>query len=351
MKRRRSQRLNKYFNPLFFFGGFTLNPYLIARKIVQAVILVVLMAVVLFIIFRLMPGNPAELFIYGAKTHYASKQAIMIVEERLGLTGGKWNFHNFIVYMEDMFTFNFGYDYFTQESVWQLIENAMPYTLLLLGTALALSFVIGLPLGILATWYRGKKKEAVINTSNLILNSVPYFILAIIFYLYFVSYYPIFPVTGEFPLYDIYHMYYPSILLFVLWKMALPLLSLVIVEEAAHVLTMRAAMVSVMGEDFITTARAKGVPDRTIYFRHAARNAMIPVSTRMALEFAFITSGAVFVEAIFSFPGIGLLIYNAALNEDYPLSEGALFIISLIVIITYSIIDFIHSWLDPRISH
>ncbi|MCL5677869.1 MAG: ABC transporter permease [Candidatus Thermoplasmatota archaeon] len=327
-----------------------MNVYLIIRKLVQVVILLVLMAVVLFVIFRLMPGNPVDLFIYGAKTHYATSTEIKIVEARLGLTGGKWNFHNFVVYMVDMFTFNFGYDYFSQATVWQIILNALPYSLLLLGTALALSFVIGLPIGILATWYRGKKKEAVINTSNLILNSIPYFILAILFYLYFVAFYPIFPVNGSFGTYDLYHMYYPAIFVKVLYKMTLPLLSLVLVEEAAHVLTMRAAMVSVMGEDFITTARAKGVAERTIFFRHAARNAMIPVSTRMALEFAFLTSGAIFVEVIFSWPGIGSLIYSAALNEDYPLSEGALFIISLVVILTYSIIDFIHAWLDPRIS-
>ncbi len=327
-----------------------MNIYLIIRKVVQSAILIVSMAAVLFVIFRLMPGNPAELFLHDARTHFATKQELQIIEARLGLTGGKWNFENFLIYMKDMFTFNFGYDYYSQESVATLIGNSMPYSLLLLGTALALSFVVGLPLGILATWYHGKKKEAVINTSNLILNSIPYFILAIVFYLYFVAFYPIFPVRGSFSTFDLYHMYDPSILVTVLWKMTLPLLSLVLVEEAAHVLTMRAAMVSVMGEDFITTARAKGVAERTIFFRHAARNAMIPVSTRMALEFAFLTSGAIFVEAIFSWPGIGTLIYQSALNEDYPVSEGALFTISLVVIIAYSIIDFVHAWLDPRIS-
>jgi len=328
-----------------------MNPYVIARKVVQIAVLIVLMAVVLFVVFRLMPGNPANLFLYGAKggANLGKNQRIA-VEKELGLSGGKWNFDNFLIYMKDMFTFKFGYDYFEQASVWQEISAAMPYSLLLLGIALILSFVIGLPLGILATWWRGKKKEGVINSSNLILNSIPYFILAIVFYLYFVVYYPIFPVKAGFSFYDLYHLYDPSILVYALFKMALPLLSLVIVEEAGHVLTMRAAMVSVLGEDFITTARAKGVPERTIMFHHAARNAMIPVSTRMALEFAFLTSGALFVETIFSWPGIGLLIYKAAITEDYPLAEGALFVISIVVILTYSALDFIHAWLDPRVN-
>ncbi|MBX8638695.1 MAG: ABC transporter permease, partial [Thermoplasmata archaeon] len=158
-----------------------------------------------------------------------------------------------------------------------------------------------------------------------------------------------FPVTSGFsPSY--FHQFTFASFEYILYKMSLPLISLVVVELAAHVLTMRAAMVSVLGEDYIATARAKGVPERTIMFHHAARNAMIPVSTRMALEFALLTSGAVIVEIIFSWPGIGHKLYEATLTEDYPLSEGALFVISIIVIIAYSIIDFIHAWLDPRIS-
>ncbi len=326
-----------------------MNPYLMARKAIQIVVLTVLMAVILFVIFRLMPGNPAELFLIGAKGKNLSKHELAAIEASLGLSGGKWNFDNFLIYMKDMFTFNFGYDYYRQESVWQVVSTAMPYTLLLLGTAAVLSFVFGLPIGIVATWVRGKRSEGLINTASLVLNSIPYFVLAILLYLYFVAYYRLFPVRSGFTSYYLTHISLSDIE-YVLYHMALPLISLIIIETAAHILTMRAAMVSVLGEDFITTARAKGVPERAIMFHHAARNAMIPVSTRMALEFALLTSGAVIVEIIFSWPGIGHKLYNATLLEDYPLSEGALFVISLIVILVYSTLDFIHAWIDPRIS-
>ncbi len=325
-----------------------MNAYFFARKIGQIVSLILLMVVVLYAIFRLMPGNPAELFLISSRTR-ASTVELKALEAQLGLAGGKWNFHGFLIYFEDMLTFNFGYDYYYQATVWQLLSLALPYTLLLLGTAAVLSYVGGIPLGIVATWFRGKRTEGGIVTSALVLNAVPYFILAIVLYLYFVSYLKIAPVRAEFPWTDITS---PSLANFatVVTDMALPLVTLVVIGAAAHLLTMRASMVSVLGEDFITTARAKGVPERSIMFRHAARNAMIPVSTRMALEFALLASGAIITEIIFSWPGIGHLIFQAILDLDYPLAEGALFLISLIVILAYGMLDFIHAWLDPRIQ-
>jgi len=325
-----------------------MNVYLLIRKVIQAIVLAVLLAVIIYIVYRLMPGNPAELFLYGARHSGATAAEQKALLAELGLSGGKWNLMNFLIYMKDMFTFNFGYDYIRGESVWQIIEYAMPYTLLLLGTALALSFLIGIPIGIITSWVRGKVSEATIITVSLILNSIPFFILGVILYIYLVSYGHIFPVTSGFSYYYLYHLTLQN-LEYILYKMALPLITLVVIEAAAHVLTMRAAMVSTLGEDFILTARAKGVPERSIMFHHAARNAMIPVTTRMALEFAGLTGGAVIVEILFSWPGIGHILYNATLTEDYALSEGALFLISLVTIIAYVIIDYIHAWLDPRI--
>ncbi len=326
-----------------------MNIYLIARKIVQILALVLIMAVILYVIFRLMPGNPAELFLIGAKNRNESPLALHNLEVQLGLAGGKWNYQGFIKYMEDVLTLNFGYDYYRQTSVWQLIDRAIPYTLILIGTATVLSYIIGLPLGIVSIWTRGKRTEGTLVSSGLILNSIPYFILAIVLYLYFVAYYRLEPVRSVFPLSDLSH---PSLanFLFVAGALTLPLATLAVIGAAGNLLTMRAAMVSVLGEDFILTARAKGVKESSIMFRHAARNAMIPVSTRMALDFATVASGAVITEIIYSIPGVGNLTYQAILTLDYPLAEGALFFLSLIVIFAYSLVDFIHAWLDPRIT-
>ena len=326
-----------------------MNIYLIARKIVQVIALILLMAVVLYIIFRLMPGNPAEIFLFGAKSHGSSAVQLQRIEAQLGLSGGKWNYKNFITYMEDILTFNFGYDYFRQTTVWQLILGALPYTLILIGSATVLSYAIGLPLGIISIWTRGKKSEGALVSGGLVLNSIPYFILAIVLYLYFVAYYRLEPVRSIFPLSDVTHPTLSS-LAYVTAALTLPLATLAVIIASGNLLTMRAAMVSVLGEDFIMTARAKGVSDGSIMFHHAARNAMIPVSTQMALNFASIASGAVITAIIYSIPGIGSLTYNAILNLDYPLAEGTLFFLALIVIAAYSMVDFIHAWLDPRIS-
>ena len=325
-----------------------MNIYLILRKVIQTVALILLMAVVLFIIFRLMPGNPAELFIISSR-HQATAAQLNALEMQLGLSGGKWNFHNFVTYMYDILTFQFGYDYYRQTTVWFLIDQALPYTLLLLGTATVLSYLFGLPLGVVTTWYRGKRTEGALVTTGLVMNSIPYFILAIILFLYFVVKFQISPVQASFPLSDVTVIGWGHFVT-VMSDLALPLMTLVVIGAAGNLLVMRAAMVSVLGQDFILTARAKGVSDGAIMFRHAARNAMIPVSTQMALNFALIVSGAIITEIIFSYPGIGNLTYQAILSLDYPLAEGAFFVISLVTIIAYAGIDFLHAWLDPRIT-
>jgi len=325
-----------------------MNIYLVMRKVVQTVALVLLMAVLLYVIFRLMPGNPAELFIISSR-HQATAQQLDSLEKQLGLAGGKWNFTNFLTYMADILTFKFGYDYYNGRSVWSEILTALPFTLLLLGTATVASYVFGLPLGIVTTWFRGKKTEGVLVTSGLVLNSIPYFIFAILLFLYFVVAFKLAPVASSFPFSDVTSPSWSNFVT-VAGALALPMTTLVVIGAAGNLLVMRAAMVSVLGQDFILTARAKGVSEGAIMFRHAARNAMIPVSTQMALNFALIVSGAIITEIIFSVPGLGNLTYQAVVNLNYPLAEGAFFVISLVTILAYAGIDFIHAWLDPRIQ-
>lgn len=318
-----------------------MNAYLITRKIIQGIILILLAVIIIFVVFRLMPGNPADLFIHslGARATTAEKQALLA---QLGLSGGKWSFTGFVTYFKDMFTGKFGYDYYNGSSISAELVQALPYTLALIGTATVLGWIIGIPLGITTTRLRNKKSESVILTSSLILTSIPYFILAIVLYLYLVAFGTFFPISSGFSWND------P--ITTILWDLSLPLISLAIIGATGHLITMRATMVSILGEDFINTARAKGVPEKSILRKHAARNAMIPISTRMALEFATVASGALIVDVIFSYPGIGLELYNATLSENYPLSEAATFIIALVTIFAYLIVDFIHSWLDPRVK-
>lgn len=316
----------------------------------QDVVLVLFVLVILYVMFRLL-GNPAILIFYSTKHHTPSE--LKIIEAELGPLAGPISFPNFIYYFKDMLTLHFGDSLFGaingHQTVIGAIDAALPYTLMLFGIAAIASFIIGLPAGIFTSFLRGKKSEKAVITGATLLNSIPFFVLAIIVYIYIAGYYHIFPLRGTFPVTDLTE---PTIagVENALYHLLMPILVLLAIEAMGHLLTMRAAMVSVLGEDFITTARAKGVPEKDIMLHHAARNAMVPVSTRMALEFAFLMSGAVIVEVIFTVPGMGTLLYDSTIKDNITVAEGGLFIISLVVILAYSLVDFIHSWIDPRIK-
>ena len=324
-----------------------MNAYVAIRKLIQGVVLLVLVTIIIFVIFRLMPGNPADLILLSLKSKptLAEKQQLL---KSFGLENGKWSYQAFTTFIYDMFTAHWGNDYYYGETVSQIIFTALPYTLVLVGGAAVLGWIFGIPLGITTTRLRGKKSETAILTSSLIVSSIPYLVLAVLLYLYLIAYLHWFPVSGYFSFSDLEHPSFFSVLN-VFRTIAIPLVSLFLIGAAGHLITMRATMVSILGEDFITTARAKGVREKDILRKHAARNALIPVSTRMALEFALILSGALIVDIIFSYPGIGYHLYEATLKEDYPLIEAATFMISVITIFAYLIIDYVHAWLDPRI--
>lgn len=321
----KAQEAKIYIDVFIIKGG--LNKYLVVRKSIQTLLLTFVVATIIFVIYKLIPA-PGSL----------AAQSILI--------GGKWNLVNYLIYLRNMYTFNFGHDAANSFTVLEELRFALPYSFLLFGVSEILSFMIGIPLGIVTTWVRRTKKEYLLLVSSNAVNAIPFFVLAIWFVLYFTFLKPIFPTSDTImqlswiwtdPLKAAYFLF-------------LPMATLVIIETAGHVLTTRAAMIGVLGEDYITTARAKGVPERSVMFHHVARNAMIPVTARMALEFAILINGAVIVEIIFSYPGIGHLLYNATLHFDYALAEGALFVLSLVTIITYAAVDFIHMWLDPRIK-
>ncbi len=346
----RRGKFSEYPKQYLFHLGVTVDKYLLLRKIAQGASLVVAMSLIVFVIFRLMPGNPAELLIKSYTRGQLTVQQKLAIKESLGLAGGKWTLSNFDNYMYQMYTFHFGLDYtHPGRTVAGEIADALPFTLILIGTTAILSFALGIPLGVMVSRIRGGKKEGAILTISLILTSIPYFILGVFLFLYFTVYIRAFPIKTIIPLSYIYQPTLSSIYI-IIRAMFLPFLSLLIVEATGHMITMRASMVSTLGEDHIITARAKGVPERSILRKHAARVAMIPVTTRMALELSALMSGSLIVAIIFDWPGMGPLLYHAVLEEDYPLTEASTFIIALLTIFAYSITDYIQAWLDPRIQ-
>lgn len=328
-----------------------MNYFIIVRKLLQALSLIGVMTIVIYFAFRIMPGNPAVILFHdyhGAKPLTPALKTQILKET--GLYYGKYNIKSFLIYVYDMFTFKWGMDYSDIDlTVASRIALALPYTVVLVALTSIFSFVIGVPFGITISKWRNSKKESAVLGTSLIITSIPYFIIAILLIFLLGVYYQILPINSNV---DPLVLYQPSIPHFLLLarSIALPFISLLLLGATGHMITMRAAMVSTLGEDHITTAIAKGVPNKAVLRKHAARIAVIPVTTRMALELSGMMGGALIVSIIFNWPGMGPLLFHAVLNEDYPMSEAVTFVLSLVTIIAYSMIDFIHAALDPRIK-
>ncbi|MEM2029601.1 MAG: ABC transporter permease, partial [Candidatus Bathyarchaeia archaeon] len=211
---------------------------------------------------------------------------------------------------------------------------------------------IGVFLGILSAWKRGTKLEVLISTVSIFLLSTPYFWIAMILIMIFGVYIPIFPVAGAYSSHVVSKPFFSlEFILDVLRHAVLPILSLVAGNFASYTIIMRDNMVSTMGEDYITLAEAKGVKPRTIIIRHAARNALLPVLTLFTLHLGTMVGGAIVTESVFSYPGVGLLLFNAILNQDYPLIQGFFYIITVAVIIANYIADVLYVLIDPRVRY
>ena len=257
----------------------------------------------------------------------------------------------FVVYMKTMLVFDFGTSYIYQRPAWDCILERIPSTALLFGSALVLSFAIGIMIGVLVAWKRGTPFELSTIVVVLFFYSMPIFWFALIAQWVFYAQLGWFPLAGNGgmdasgdPLHGL------AYLIDVLWHLALPLLTLTILGLAGSILLMRSAMLEVIGEDFITTATAKGLKERTVIYKHAARNAMLPVVTAMAMSIGGIISGGVLTETIFSWYGMGTLLIEATLTHDFPVVQGAFYVLALITILGNMGADILYAWLDPRVQ-
>ncbi len=256
-------------------------------------------------------------------------------------------FTQFRIYVKDVATGDLGTSFQTNRPVLREIGDALPNTLLLVGTATILSALIGTWLGIVAATRRGRWGDTAITQGSLVLYSSPEFWLGMILIALFSVKLGLFPTslktdpganfsTGGYVWNVLQHA-------------ALPIITLTLGLLAQYVVIMRSAMTDIMNEDFVTTARAIGLPRHRVIRDHAARNALLPVVTLAALNLGFVVSGAILVEALFSWPGIGVLTVDAIDNKDYPMLQGIFLVTSVAVILANLVTDFLYTSLDPRV--
>jgi len=243
----------------------------------------------------------------------------------------------------------FGYSLYYHKPVFDVVKERLPWTLFLLSISIILSTIMSFVVGVYFAWKRGTKIDLWGTNICMFIRSTPHFWLGMILLLVFAYYIPIFPLFGSrSPGMDYANWF--EYVKDVMMHATLPLTTLLVRQIGMYVLYMRNSTVEVLGEDYMVTAKAKGVPSWSMMFKHAARNAMLPMVTVTALRFGFMVNGAILTETVFSYPGMGRTIYIAIMNDDFFLLQGSFFIVSITVLAANLIADLICAWLDPRIK-
>jgi len=312
--------------------------YVVARTIQTFITLIIILTIV-FILFESLPAKPQDLLALNPNMKPSQKEYLVHLfgfDKPVG--------ERYLIYMKNMLTFQFGDSFSSAQSVWSQLQERIPRTLLLFGLATVISYIIGIYVGAYIAWKRGGVADGSSVVVSLVFYNMPSFWIGLIFLVIFASQLNLFPLTGWYDQTD--NLPY---LVDVAWHLTLPLIVLILLELAGTILLMRTAMLDVIGENYMVTAKAIGLPERKVLFKHGSRNAMLPVVTSFIISIVFAVSGAVVLENVFSFPGIGAL-YIRALNQlDFPVAEATLYIITLFVLIGNFIADLIYGYLDPRV--
>jgi peptide/nickel transport system permease protein len=314
------------------------------KKFVQALITVFIVIIMNFFLFRIMPGDPIRVLIRNPRI---SSEALERVREQFGLNESR--LVQFWIYLRDLFSGDLGVSFNYRQPVLDVIMERVPATLLLIGTATVLSIIIGVILGVILAWKRGTRLDITGLSISLILYSMPTFWVAIIMVMIFAVYWQIFPLGGM-GMPGVFHTTLWSELLSRLRYLFLPTVTFALILIGEYVLIMRSSLLEVMREDYMLTARAKGVSNRNLLRKHALPNAMLPVVTLIAINLGFIVGGAIQIETVFSWPGLGRLMYSALTNRDYPVLQGLFLFVTVAVVGANFCADILYRYLDPRVK-
>lgn len=307
--------------------------------------LVVLVTITLnFFLPRMMPGDPLQ-FIVGEDIESMSEEAKDAVREKYGLN--KPMGQQYVEYMKQLLHGDLGYSYRASRPVWEVIGERLPWTILLSLFNILLTTVFGVILGALAAWNRGRKQDVILNNTMAFFQSMPSFWLGMIMIAVFGAKLGWFPTYGARTVFE--NLTGMAYVLDIVEHMALPVITLVLINLSSVYLTMRYSMIDVLGEDYILMAQMKGLTDKKVRYVHAMRNALIPVVTTVMLNLGHIVGGSTIIETVFSYPGMGRLMYESVLNRDYPVIQGCFLITTLCVILANIITDMLYPLIDPKV--
>lgn len=320
----------------------------IAKRIVYSFLLVLFVITLNFIIFELMPGNPMELFMNPSRLKSQEQ-----VDELMKIWGLDQPLHiRYFKYVINLLTFNFGISYISMDYVSKEIGERLLNTLLLVGTSTVLSIIIGIVLGVIAAAKRGTNADNFFVVTSLTTYSLPSFWIGMVLLIIFAHGLGWFPIKGT-TSYTAMNPP-PNIIADItdrMWHLCLPVVTLTLFSYGGWLLLTRAVMLEALTEDYIVTARAKGLAERTVLYRHALKNASLPIITSAAISFGFLLTGAIITEQVFNYPGLGMWIWKAINFSDYPVLQAIFYIVALCVIIANFIADLLYGVIDPRIKY
>jgi peptide/nickel transport system permease protein len=298
-----------------------------------------------FFLPRAMPGNAVQAIMAKFPTLQPSAYKALQALLGVGHAGSLW--HQYVAYLGDVLTFNFGTDVSQYpSSVSSLLSATIPWTLTLVGTATVIAFVLGTALGIMAGWRRGGWLDRLMP-GLMFFQAIPYFFLALILIDLLAIKTHVFP-TGQGYGEGLVPGWNSAFIGSAIQHSVLPAFTIVITSVAGWMLQMRNVMITTTGEDYVVAAQAKGLHDRRVILSYAARNALLPQLQGFGLALGFVVSGALVMEIVFSYPGIGLLLLNAVTSDDYPLMQAIFLVITFAVLVANLIVDIVIVLVDPR---
>lgn len=309
----------------------------VLRRILAVIPVLVIVAVFVFLLLRLTPGDPAAI-IAGDQATPAQLERIreaMGLNDPIPVQFARW--------VGQLARGDLGASLISNQPVTQLIKARIGPTISIAVLTILMSVAIAVPMGVLAAWRHKKWVDYVVMSFSVLGFSVPVFVIGYLFILLFSIRLGWFPVQGFTPINEGLGPF--------LHRAFLPALTLTTIYVALIARMTRANMLEVLGEDYIRTARAKGAPERTVLFHHALRNAAVPILTVIGTGFALLISGVVVTESVFNIPGIGRLTVDAVLARDYPVIQAMILLTSAIYVLVNLLIDLSYTLFDPRIRY
>jgi peptide/nickel transport system permease protein len=306
------------------------------RRLIQACVVLLGVSIVVFTLLHLLPGGPARA-VLGL---HATKVAVLAFDQRYGLLDPLPV--QYIAWVGQLIHGNLGFSYKQNQSVDSLLAENIPRTLALVGVSTPLALLIAVPAGIYQAVRRNRPADYMLTGLSFLFYSMPSFFLGTVLIIVFSQFLPLLPSGGPSATEPLWQQ---------VPNLVLPILTLTLITIALFSRYMRSSVIENLVQDYVRTARSKGVSHRVILFRHVLPNAMLPIITLVGLSLPGILSGALITEALFNYPGMGLLFWNAAQTDDFPVMLGATLVVGVAVVLGSLLADVLYAVFDPRVRY